>query len=233
MVYLANTPGLQPGANGSNPLSSTNNMLKEIKLKAKNSFIGSWQIQDPSVSDGLVNYFEANPMWQFIGKVGNGINTPIKDSTDIEVDPFSPEGAEYVKHLQECVNRYVKKYEHAGGTGPWTLDCLNMQKYNPGQAFYPFHCERSNNNERMAYRHLAYMTYLNDVSDEGETEYLYQNLKVTPKKGLTLLWPVDWTHTHRGIPSMTETKYIVTGWFSFCSMDRFQNKSFTRGTPTA
>lgn len=25
LVYLANTPGLQPGANGSNPLSSTKN----------------------------------------------------------------------------------------------------------------------------------------------------------------------------------------------------------------
>ena len=28
LVYLANTPGLQPGANGSNPLSSTNFGLK-------------------------------------------------------------------------------------------------------------------------------------------------------------------------------------------------------------
>ena len=28
LVYLANTPGLQPGANGSNPLSSTKILLK-------------------------------------------------------------------------------------------------------------------------------------------------------------------------------------------------------------
>ncbi len=32
---MANTPGLQPGANGSNPLSSTNNMAKEKTLKVK------------------------------------------------------------------------------------------------------------------------------------------------------------------------------------------------------
>ena len=42
MVYLANTPGLQPGANGSNPLSSTNfinNSLKEgIFVKMDTAF---------------------------------------------------------------------------------------------------------------------------------------------------------------------------------------------------
>ena len=26
---------------------------------------------------------------------------------------------------------------------------------------------------------------------------------------------VDWTHTHRGIISPTEVKYIITGWFTF------------------
>jgi len=40
-------------------------------------------------------------------------------------------------------------------------------------------------------------------------------LKVKPEKGLTLIWPADWTFTHRGIPSMSETKYIVTGWYNY------------------
>jgi hypothetical protein len=59
------------------------------------------------------------------------------------------------------------------------------------------------------------MTYLNDVDDGGETFFYYQDLKIKPKKGLTLIWPVDWTHTHCGIVSPTQTKYIVTGWISF------------------
>ena len=59
------------------------------------------------------------------------------------------------------------------------------------------------------------MTYLNDVNDGGETEYYYQKVKIKPVKGLTLIVPVDWTFTHRGIVSLTETKYIVTGWFSY------------------
>jgi len=61
---------------------------------------------------------------------------------------------------------------------------------------------------------------LNDVSNAGETEFLHQELKVKPEKGLTLIWPCDWTYTHRGVPSPTEDKYIITGWFSFTNIRR-------------
>ena len=55
-----------------------------------------------------------------------------------------------------------------------------------------------------ANRHLVFMTYLNDVFDEGGTEFFYQKIKAQPRKGLTLIWPVDWTHLHRGIVSPSE-----------------------------
>ena len=61
------------------------------------------------------------------------------------------------------------------------------------------------------------MTYLNDVVDGGETEWYYQNIKIKPVKGLTVIWPTDWTYTHRGLTSPTQTKYIATGWFNFLS----------------
>ena len=59
------------------------------------------------------------------------------------------------------------------------------------------------------------MTYLNDVIDGGETEWYYQNIKIKPERGLTVIWPSDWTFTHRGNTSPTQTKYIATGWFNF------------------
>jgi len=33
-------------------------------------------------------------------------------------------------------------------------------------------------------------------------------------KGLSVVWPSDFTHTHRGIISNEYEKYIVTGWLS-------------------
>jgi hypothetical protein len=59
------------------------------------------------------------------------------------------------------------------------------------------------------------MTYLNDVTDGGGTEFFHQNITTTAVKGKTLIWPSDWTFTHRGQVSPTQDKYIITGWFSF------------------
>jgi len=30
----------------------------------------------------------------------------------------------------------------------------------------------------------------------------------------TVIWPADFTHTHRGIVSKTQEKYIATGWYN-------------------
>ena len=69
--------------------------------------------------------------------------------------------------------------------------------------------------EYVSSRHLVFMTYLNDVDDEGHTEFYHQKLKVKPRKNLTLIWPTDWTFTHRGIASPTQEKYITTGWLNY------------------
>ena len=60
------------------------------------------------------------------------------------------------------------------------------------------------------------MTYLNDVKNGG-TEFLYQNElnQKDAEQGLTLIWPAHWTHTHKGIISDEQEKYIITGWYNF------------------
>ena len=56
------------------------------------------------------------------------------------------------------------------------------------------------------------MTYLNDVPDGG-TAFYHQKIETKAEKGLTLIWPSTWTHTHKGIISPTSEKQIVTGWY--------------------
>ena len=58
------------------------------------------------------------------------------------------------------------------------------------------------------------MTYLNDVPDGG-TQFKNYNLTVKAKKGKTVLWPSDFTHTHKSEISKKYSKYIVTGWMHF------------------
>ena len=69
--------------------------------------------------------------------------------------------------------------------------------------------------EGMGKRILAWMIYLNDVTDGGHTAFPTQNKKFQPRRGDVLIWPAYFTHPHRGIVSKTQTKYIITGWYNF------------------
>ena len=57
------------------------------------------------------------------------------------------------------------------------------------------------------------MTYLNTVSDGG-TDFYYQELTTEAIKGRTVIWPADWTFTHKGQISYKEEKFIITGWYN-------------------
>lgn len=99
---------------------------------------------------------------------------------------------------------------------------FQVQKYkaSKGGGYHVFHYERhgSSPDKEAVKRQLVWMIYLNDVPEgEGETEFLYQGLRVQPKKGDLVLWPSAFTHTHRGNPVYTTDKYIVTGWFNWPS----------------
>lgn len=101
------------------------------------------------------------------------------------------------------------------GSFEWdTGSSMNIQKYKPGEGFFNWHCERSVPTAASVDRALVFMTYLNDVPDGG-TKFFHQDIVTPAKKGLTIIWPVDWTYTHAGQISQTSEKYIVTGWIYY------------------
>ena len=188
------------------------------------SFIGGWYIPT-EVCDNLLDFYEKNKEIAYQGKLGNNnlgnnnsdltLDTEKKDCQEIRIPnnisffPFY----DYKKHLQECLENYVKKYKWANDVQYFDIhQDYNIQHYKPGQGFKIWHCERQGNES--CFRHLVFMTYLNDVEDGG-TEFYHQKLTSPAKKGLTVIWPTDWTHTHKGQVSKTKEKYIVTGWYSF------------------
>ena len=87
-----------------------------------------------------------------------------------------------------------------------------LQKTEPLQGYHTFH------SENLAWhghnRTLAWMLYLNDIEEGGETEFLYQQLKIKPKRNTFVIWSGSFTHLHRGNPPISGTKYILTGWFA-------------------
>lgn len=86
-----------------------------------------------------------------------------------------------------------------------------LQKTLPGGGFHQWHFEDFDIS--LCNRELVWMIYLNDNYDGGETEFLYQKLRIIPEKGKLLIWPADFTHTHRGNMVMgSNSKYVCTGW---------------------
>lgn len=191
--------------------------MKEFELPTI-TCMGGWYIPT-EICDNMVNIFEENSKYHGRGHTGDrdgnmAVNLDTKDSydlsfsSDLKILPFN----NYIEHVEICLQNYIKKYEHVNDLNRFKIvEEYNIQKYLPGGGFKKWHFENSGMKKRV----LVFMTYLNDLSDEGGTEFLYQNLKIKPQKGLTLIWPAHWTHTHRGIISKTQTKFIATGWYSF------------------
>ena len=185
-------------------------------------FLGTFMIEDESVCDDLVAAFEADKASHKAGVVGrnNGqvLDKNSKDSIEIKFFPDDPRPAwqRYVAALKRVTSRYVEQYPYAARVGEWGLSSpTNFQYYPPGGGYKVYHTERVDRVEPGASRHLVFMTYLNNVTDAGGTQFVHQNITVQPVKGLTVIWPADWTFFHRGIPSPTQEKRIATGWFNF------------------
>ena len=187
--------------------------LKEHKF-SYNSFIGGWFIPK-KICEDLINYFNNNKKYHIIGKCGFKIDKNIKDSLDLTIqnDNFDYPFNKYMENLQICLNKYLKKYPEANVSGKFNInEPYNIQYYYPNGGFKKWHCE--SNNKYNCKRNLVFMTYLNNVKNAG-TEFKYQKIKTKCKKGLTLIWPTSFTHTHRGIINNKHEKYIITGWFSY------------------
>jgi hypothetical protein len=199
--------------------------LEEYKLPY-NSFVGGWFIEN-KVCDELIKFYKKNAHLHLEGKVLKknsdgvlirGIDEETKKSLDMSLSSdllVYPTNLYFVE-LQKVLINYIKRYEYANLVRPFAVSDYNIQHYEKNEGYRKYHCERVGleNSDR----HLVFMTYLNDVPDGG-TEFLYQNLTVSAKKGLTVIWPSDWTHIHRGQVSKNFEKYIVTGWFKFKNLN--------------
>ena len=184
----------------------------------KETFIGGWFIPT-NICDNLISYFNNNKHRTNRGKTNidnvKKVDLDIKDSFDLHCKfDHNSITKEYTNYLQYCLEQYSQLYKSVNFINPFSLEdgTLNIQYYPIGGGYKDWHFERGSKSNKS--RVLAFMTYLNDVEDGG-TEFYYQNIRTPAKKGLTLIWPTDFTHTHRGQISNTKEKYIITGWYAF------------------
>ena len=168
-------------------------------------FIGVFpEAVNPDFCDYLVNYME-----QSAHVMGGRNYTHVKDK-QICLDAFSPgESKTLMEFVNGCLYFYINEISYLTNFN-YVSAVVLLQKTQPTQGYHMFHGEDINWN--LQNRTMAWMVYLNDVPEGGETEFLYQKRKIKPEKGTVVIWPGGYTHLHRGNPPMSD-KYIATGWY--------------------
>ena len=169
------------------------------------------------------------------GISGGGINKNIKDSIDLVVtanldDSNWSHVYDYVReNLLSNLVDYLGKFPFLHMNSQYSsmsslvrtaqlafmssnnaIPHMQIQRYVGDQGYYTWHHENSGGHTSK--RELAFIYYLNNV-DGGETEMLYNPMKISPETGKLAMFPAYWTHKHRGNPPLEgQTKYILTGW---------------------
>ena len=107
---------------------------------------------------------------------------------------------------------YKKAYGMRDDIDLLTVDG-KIQKTLQGEGYHIWHYEQDSHVNK--HRVLAWMLYMNDVEEGGETEFLHQRCRFKPTKGTLLVWPAHFTHVHRGNPPLSGEKIILTGWSDY------------------
>ena len=191
-------------------------MVKDFIYHAKNTLT----LEE---CESLIHFYESNEEYHEDGTMGVGeVDHNKKKCSEMYISTNSMHSeSEYFssvnRSLIDNIGKYKKDYPFLERLFVWDVSShFKIKKYLPKEAYFEIHCENSGHRNGCGERRMiAWMIYLNDVTDGGETEFPTQCKKFAPRAGDVLVWPAYWTHPHRGIVSPTQTKYIVTGWYSF------------------
>ena len=159
---------------------------------------------------------------RYQGVTGSGVDLKMKQSTDLKIsgkDNWKEEDNVFYESFKDTYASYENWL--SDNYSPLYLDaCLRgniedtgyqIQETLPG-GFYNYH------NDGMNDRLLTIIWYLNDIHEDGYTEF-YSGLKIQPEEGKIMMFPALWPYVHRGFPPKSETKYICTGWIRCNNFD--------------
>lgn len=119
----------------------------------------------------------------------------------------------FVTAVWDSYKEYADKYSILTTAENHGMVSIRLQRTQKGGGYHRWHFEQAAS--AVSRRMIAWILYLNDVDEGGETEFLYQSKRVSAKAGRLVIFPASFTHTHRGNPPLSGEKYILTGWLEF------------------
>ena len=175
--------------------------------------------------DKMITHYENRASYGFSFNRQTLENVP-KNSKDnhvypleLDIDPIAITSnhvfiKDFATAVWECHKIYSEKYGALNSLATYAFsESIKIQKTNPSEGYHIWHCEHGS--IATGRRLMLVMLYLNDIEEGGETEFLYQSVRIKPTVGTILLCPGSWTHTHRGNPPLTGSKYVMNTWMEF------------------
>jgi hypothetical protein len=164
----------------------------------------------------MIRRFEEKTDQQYLGRIGQLAqeDRSIKRSTDLVVSGKEDwRDVDYNLHRSMALAMKGFREKFPFFKGPFKDMGYAIQRTLPGE-YYHWHIDGGSH--QFAERQLVAVWYLNDVPGPGgETEFLFQAVKVKPEEGKLVLFPPFWTHEHRGVTLEQGVKYIATTWVVF------------------
>jgi len=195
----------------------SNKPLQTIKEVKPNSFVFEKTNALPKAfCEDVVSRFEKDEEGQYKGRIGQlaDEDNSIKKSTDLVVSG-KKHWKDVDKALFQSLGKAILEFRETYPffKGPFKDMGYGLQRTNPGE-HYHWHIDGGSHD--FSHRQLVAIWYLNDVDGPGgETEFLFQDIKIKPELGKLILFPPFWTHEHRGVTLDKGVKYIATTWVVF------------------
>ena len=164
----------------------------------------------------MIDRFENYSDEQYPGRIGQTMehDDSVKRSTDLVLSGKS-HWQDLDRELFRSLNRALAEFKQSYPffDGPFKDMGYAIQRTDPGE-FYHWHIDGGSH--EFAMRQLVAIWYLNTLDQQGgETEFQYQDVKISPEAGKLVLFPPFWTHLHRGSTLASGRKYIATTWVAF------------------
>ena len=169
--------------------------------------IRTYRVLPESFCDGLTDWFEASPSFHVKR------DDRYKHFTEVNVNDKEPNLIiPCQNYLLTALDRYREDLpEYSQFLEPRALEEFRIKRYLTDQDEFRNHVDVGD--KKSCKRQLAFLFYLNDNFDGGQTKF--QDRLISPSKGDILVFPPMWMFPHSGLPVTRGVKYIMSSYLHY------------------
>lgn len=168
----------------------------------------------PEMCKTLIDLYEINP--DYHERLDNYKRPAFTQFNFTEATNYNDDVSELHRKIMIEVYRYLNQYfklvDRRCFPKTYGFEELRIKKYNnDGIDMFMPHVDVMDYSSSK--RFIAFMFYLNDVDEGGET--IFTDLTIKPEAGKLVVFPPLWMYPHEGKPPISNTKYLLSTYLHY------------------